>query len=116
MNRYTNFWFPFPVDPGHVPYDANETGCYLRKFNVPKRFKNDQIRLRFGGVDSAFHVWINGKEVGYSQGSRNPSEFDITDFVDLEGENTLAVQNYQYSDGSYLEDQVRIYSVRTSTC
>lgn len=73
---------------------------------MPEKFRNDQIRLRFGGVDSAFHVWINGKEVGYSQGSRNPSEFDITGLVDLENENTLAVQNYQYSDGSYLEDQV----------
>jgi Glycosyl hydrolases family 2, sugar binding domain len=62
--------------------------------------------LRFEGVDSAFHVWVNGKEVGYSQGSRNPSEFDITKLVDIDGNNTLAVRVYQYCDGSYIEDQV----------
>ncbi|OMP86697.1 Beta-galactosidase [Diplodia seriata] len=56
---------------------------------------------------SLFHVWINGKEVGYSQSARNPSEFDVTPFLDFAGENTLAVSVYQWSDGSYLEDQVR---------
>lgn len=71
-----------------------------------KSFKDHQLRLRFEGVDSSFHVWVNGKEVGYSQGSRNPSEFDITSFVDADGENTLAVQVYQFCDGSYIEDQV----------
>jgi len=78
----------------------------VRTFKVPKSFKDHQLRLRFEGVDSAFHVWVNGSEVGYSQGSRNPSEFDISKFVDEKGENTLAVQVYQYSDGSYIEDQV----------
>ena len=73
---------------------------------MPEHFEGHQLRLRFEGVDSAFHVWINGNEVGYSQGSRNPSEFDVTEFVNEVGENTLAVQVYQYSDGSYLEDQV----------
>jgi hypothetical protein len=106
VNRYTNMIYPFPIDPPHVPYDANETGSYLRTFTVPKEFKKDQLRLRFEGVDSSFHVWVNGKEVGYSQGSRNPSEFDITPYADLDGENTLAVQVYQFCDGSYIEDQV----------
>ena len=75
---------------------------------MPEAFKDHQLRLRFEGVDSAFHVWVNGKEVGYSQGSRNPSEFDITPLVDADGENVIAVQVYQRSDASYLEDQVRI--------
>ena len=94
------------MDPPHVPYDENETGCYIRTFSVPKDFRDCQLRLRFEGVDSAFHIWVNGKEVGYSQGSRNPSEFDVTAMVQVDEENTLAVQVYQYSDGSYLEDQV----------
>lgn len=55
-------------------------------------------------------MWVNGKEVGYSQGSRNPSEFDITPFVNEEGGNTLAVQVYQWCDGSYIEDQVSFTS------
>jgi beta-galactosidase len=98
--------FPFPVDPPHVPYDDNETGNYLRTFKIPREFGNHQLRLRFEGVDSSFHVWVNGHEVGYSQGSRNPSEFDITSLVYLEGENTLAARVFQYCDGSYIEDQV----------
>ncbi|RDW75471.1 hypothetical protein BP6252_06613 [Coleophoma cylindrospora] len=103
--HYTNVVFPFPVDPPHVPYDDNETGSYFRTFTVPAAFKDHQLRLRFEGVDSSFHVWVNGTEVGYSQGARNPSEFDITSLVNLEGENSLAVQVYQFSDGSYIEDQ-----------
>lgn len=101
------------MDPPHVPLDQNETGCYLKDFKVPESFKDHQLRLRFEGVDSAFHVWVNGKEVGYSQGSRNPSEFDITEMVDFSGENVLAVKVYQYSDASYLEDQVCLF---TSCC
>ncbi|KAK7184848.1 hypothetical protein DPSP01_002182 [Paraphaeosphaeria sporulosa] len=103
--QYTNVKYPIHVDPPNVPFYDNETGSYVRKFSVPKEFKNDQIRLRFEGVDSSYHVWVNGKQVGYSQGSRNPDEFDITDFVDLDKENTLAVRVYQWCDGTYIEDQ-----------
>ena len=72
---------------------------------IPQDFVNQQLRLRFEGVDSAFHVYLNGKEVGYSQGSRNPTEFDVTSEINKTGENTLAVRVYQFCDGSYLEDQ-----------
>ncbi|KAI1207714.1 glycoside hydrolase family 2 protein [Annulohypoxylon truncatum] len=103
--HYTNVNFPIPVDPPNVPFEDNETGSYIRKFAVPESLRESQLRLRFEGVDSAFHVWVNGKEIGYHQGSRNPSEFDITDIVDKEGENTLAVRVYRYCDGTYIEDQ-----------
>ncbi|KAH6680993.1 glycoside hydrolase family 2 protein [Halenospora varia] len=103
--HYTNIVYPFPVDPPNVPFDNNQTGSYIRKFTVPELFSGNQLRLRFEGVDSAFHVWVNGKEVGYSQGARNPSEFDITKYVVEKGENVLAVRVYQFSDGSYIEDQ-----------
>jgi beta-galactosidase len=105
--QYTNVIYPWPVDPPNVPLDNNETGYYLRTFKVPANFKGHQLRLRFEGVDSAFHIWVNGNDVGYSQGSRNPSEFDVTEFVDEEKENNLAVRVYQRCDGSYIEDQVR---------
>lgn len=103
--HYTNVNFPIPVDPPNVPFEENETGSYVRKFTVPDFLRDYQLRLRFEGVDSAFHVWMNGKEVGYHQGSRNPCEFDITDFVHKTDENTLAVRVYQYCDGTYIEDQ-----------
>ncbi|RSM01566.1 hypothetical protein CEP52_008487 [Fusarium oligoseptatum] len=82
------------------------TPTYRRKFNVPPAWGADaQLRLRFEGVDSAYHVWVNGALVGYAQGSRNPSEFDISSFVDRNGENELFVRVYQWSDATYIEDQ-----------
>lgn len=101
---YTNVNYPFPVDPPNVPL-LNETGSYWREFIVPEKWTGQQIRLRFEGVDSSFHVWVNDNEVGYSQGSRNASEFDITAFLNWSGNNTIAVRVYMYCDGSYLERQ-----------
>jgi beta-galactosidase len=103
--HYTNIMWPFPVAPPNISYE-NPTGSYWREFDVPEDWDGQQIRLRYEGVDSAFHVWVNGEEVGYSQGARNPSEFDITPYLSAAGEkNTLATRVYQWSDGSYLEDQ-----------
>jgi beta-galactosidase/beta-glucuronidase len=101
--HYTNVVYPFPVDPPRVP-DENPTGCYRNEFTVPESWKNHEVLLVFQGVDSAFDVWVNGRPVGYSQGSRLASEFDITSHI-LRGKNLLAVRVYQWSDGSYLEDQ-----------
>ncbi|KAI0469106.1 glycoside hydrolase family 2 protein [Xylaria cf. heliscus] len=104
--QYTNINYPFPVNPPHVPYDDNECGRYILRFEVPDRLKDgSQWRLRFEGVDAAFTVWVNGREVGYSQGSRNPSEFDVSEYLDINDENTLCVEVYQRCDGSYIEDQ-----------
>jgi beta-galactosidase len=108
--QYTNVNYPFPVDPPNVPWEGNETGSYVREFSVPEVFRNHQIRLRFEGVDSSFSVWINGEYVGYSQGSRNPSEFDVTKVLELKGENRIAVRVYQFCDGSWIEDQVSSFS------
>lgn len=102
---YTNVNYPFHVNPPQVPL-LNETGSYWRQFITPSRCEGQQIRLRFEGVDSAFHLWVNGEEVGYSQGSRNPSEFDITTLLKPAGSmNTIAVRVYEFCDGSYIERQ-----------
>lgn len=101
--HYTNVQYPFPVDPPRVPTE-NPTGSYRRTFNVPEGWDGCRILLLFQGVDSAFHVWVNGSEVGFSKGSRLPAEFDITSRVHI-GTNTVAVRVYQWSDGTYLEDQ-----------
>jgi beta-galactosidase len=103
--QYTNIPFPFPVCPPYVPSE-NPTGTYRRRFAVPQTWdEQSQLRLRFDGVDSAFYVWINGVEIGYSQGSRNPAEFDVTAVVRRDADNEVFVHVYQWSDGSYLEDQ-----------
>lgn len=102
---YTNVQYPFPVNPPHVPTE-NPTGTYRRTFHVPSSWDDgSQLRLRFEGVDSAYHVWVNGTLVGYAQGSRNPSEFDVSQFVHREKANELWVRVYQWSDGTYIEDQ-----------
>ncbi|MEI7436006.1 MAG: glycoside hydrolase family 2 TIM barrel-domain containing protein [bacterium] len=101
--HYTNVQYPFPVDPPHVPTE-NPTGSYRRDFTVPDAWDGARIHLRFDGVDSAFTVWVNGQEAGFSKGSRLPAEFDVTPFVKT-GVNTLAVRVVQWSDGTYLEDQ-----------
>ncbi|MCJ1389846.1 hypothetical protein MMC18_002703, partial [Xylographa bjoerkii] len=103
--QYTNVIYPFPVAPPFVPTD-NPTGTYRRSFTVPESWETSlQLRLRFDGVDSAFHVFMNGNEIGYSQGSRNPAEFDVTSAVTREKPNEVVVRVYQWSDGSYIEDQ-----------
>ena len=101
--HYTNVQYPFPVDPPHVPTE-NPTGCYRREFWISDEWAGRKLVLRFDGVDSAFYVWINGQRAGFGKGSRLPSEFDITDYV-KPGQNTIAVQVMQWSDGSYMEDQ-----------
>ena len=101
--NYSNVRYPYPVDPPFVP-DDNPTGCYRRIFSVPEGWKGRRVFLHFDGVNSAFYVWVNGKEVGYSQGAHVPAEFDVTSLL-KRGVNTIAVKVLQWSDGAYLEDQ-----------
>ncbi len=102
---YTNIVYPFvPVRPPFVPKDDNPVGSYRTTFEVPDSWSNRKVILHFGGVTSAFYVWVNGKIVGYSEDSCLPAEFDITPYL-KQGKNQLAVRVYRYSDGSYLEDQ-----------
>jgi evolved beta-galactosidase subunit alpha len=101
--HYSDLWYNFPINPPYVPTE-NPTGIYRREFYLSDSWFNNRIILRFNGVDSAFHLWINGKEAGYSKGARIQSEFDITDLVRT-GSNNITVRVYQWSDGTYLEDQ-----------
>ena len=91
---------------GYTTYkERNPVGQYRRSFQLPAGWEaRGQTFLRFEGVMSAFYVWINGERVGYSQGSMEPSEFNITNYLHA-GENQIALEVYRYSDGSYLEDQ-----------
>ena len=90
--------------PPRVPRAKNSVGSYRTRFEVPRSWQGRRVFLTFEGVSSAFYAWVNGKAVGYSEGSRTPAEFDVTDVV-RSGENLLAVEVYRYSDGSYLECQ-----------
>jgi beta-galactosidase/beta-glucuronidase len=104
---YTNITYPFEKNPPFIKglYDnGTPVGSYHRTFTLPKSWYKDRIYIRLGGVSSAYYIWINGRQVGYAQDSFLPSEFDITDYV-KKGENTVSLQVFRWSDGSYLEDQ-----------
>ncbi|GAA0795203.1 beta-galactosidase subunit alpha [Faecalicatena orotica] len=102
--HYSDLWYNFPINPPFVPTE-NPTGIYKRTFFIEESFRGKQIILRFCGVDSAYHLWVNGQEAGYSKAARNESEFDITDMVKVGQKNDVTVRVYQWSDGTYLEDQ-----------
>jgi len=103
---YSNSTYPFSFDAANprVPRDDNPVGSYRTSFTVPADWAGRRTFLHFAGVDSAFYLWVNGKRVGYSEDSRTPAEFDVTTFVSP-GSNTIAVEVYRWSDGSFLEDQ-----------
>jgi len=100
---YSSSKYPFPVDPPFIPR-MNPTGSYARMFEVPDDWSERATLLAFDGVDAAFHVWVNGALVGFGQGSHNRMEFDVTAHL-RPGPNKLAVRVYQWTTGSYLEDQ-----------
>lgn len=102
-HQYTNIHYPFPFDPPYVPQD-NPCGTYVHEFEYRRCEEAPKAYLTFEGVDSCFHVWVNGDYVGYSQVSHATSEFDITDNL-VDGKNRLAVLVLKWCDGSYLEDQ-----------
>jgi beta-galactosidase len=112
---YTNITYPFkrdaprvtgtPDDHSWTAFDQRDpVGSYRRDFEVPASWNGRETYLLFNGVNSAYYVWINGQKVGYSQDSRMVSEFNITRYLQP-GKNTIAVEVYRWSDGSYMEDQ-----------
>lgn len=123
---YTNFIYPFHLgkdeaylrkptaapagaderflwNPPQVPKD-NPTGCYVRTFTLPKDWAGKSVFINLGGVESAFYLWVNGEPVGYSQDSKIPAEFELTELL-RPGKNTIALQVMRWSDGTWLEDQ-----------
>jgi len=101
--HYTNIQMPFGEDPPRVP-EENPTGLYRFNFNLPANWIKRLVVLHFGGVESMFYVYLNGKPVGMSKDSRLPAEFDISSFVKT-GTNLLAVMVVRWCDGTFLEDQ-----------
>ena len=112
---YVSAGYPFRIDPPRVMgtpkedyttyKERNPVGQYRGTFTLPAHWEGDgEVLLRFDGVMSAFYVWINGEKVGYSQGSMEASEFNVTRYLQ-KGQNQIALEVYRYSDGSYLEDQ-----------
>lgn len=94
---------PLSFNPPHIPH-KNPTGCYRKWFSLPESFVGRRAVLRFEGVETAYYLWVNGRPVGYSQDSKLPSEFDVTDFIQP-GNNLIALEVVRFADTTYLEDQ-----------
>ncbi len=111
---YVNQTYPFKRDYPRIMGEPNKdwtafeyrnpVGSYKRSFELKEGWEKTPVFIHFGGVESAFYLWINGQKVGYSQGSYLPAEFDLTPYLKT-GKNDIAVEVYRWSDGSYLEDQ-----------
>jgi beta-galactosidase len=102
--HYTNVIMPWPDEPPRVP-EKNPTGCYRTTFQVPPSWGGRRIVLHVGGAESVLYVYVNGRAVGMSKDTRLPAEFDITQFVNTSGPNTLACIVVKWSDASFVEDQ-----------
>ncbi|MDP3445571.1 MAG: beta-galactosidase, partial [Ignavibacteria bacterium] len=101
---YTNITYPYPKNPPYIDHSDNPVGSYRRNFELPQSWNNRRVYLHFEGGTSAMYIWVNGEKVGYSENTKSPVEFDITNYVKA-GKNLVAVEAYRWSDGSYLEDQ-----------
>lgn len=103
VNATYEFYNSNPVPP-HVPHQYNPVGAYITTFEIPADYTNKQTIIHFGAVKSFFYLWLNGKYIGFSKDSKTPAEFDLTPYL-TKGTNTLAMQVFRWSDGSYLECQ-----------
>lgn len=101
---YVNTRYIFPANPPYTMHHDNPVGSYRRSFEIPASWDGRKVFLHFGGATSGMYVWINGKQIGYVQGAKNPAEFDITPYIHA-GKNEVACEVYRWTDGSYLEDQ-----------
>lgn len=101
---YVNTGFGFRARPPFTDRDDTPVGAYRRDFNIPENWDGRRVFIHFEAGTNAMYVWVNGRKVGYTQNSKSPVEFDITQYI-RKGKNTLACQVHKFSDGSYLEDQ-----------
>jgi beta-galactosidase len=101
---YTNVKYPHDSTPPVIQDHYNPVGSFKRSFTLPETWDDKKIILHFGAASSAINVWMNEQKVGYSEDSKTPAEFDITKYL-KDGENSLAVEIFRWSDASYLEDQ-----------
>lgn len=106
--HYVNTQYPWDgweqIQPGEVPVDFNPVASYVKYFQVPEQMQGKPLYISFQGAESGMALWLNGHYVGYSEDSFTPSEFELTPYLE-EGENKLAVQVFQWTSGSWCEDQ-----------
>ncbi|MCQ2540113.1 MAG: DUF4981 domain-containing protein, partial [Acetatifactor sp.] len=107
--QYSNVAYPWDgwdeVQPGQIPEHFNPVACYVKYFALPENMQNGPVYISFQGVESAIALWCNGAYVGYSEDTFTPSEFDLTPYINKNGENKLAAYVFKWCGGSWCEDQ-----------
>lgn len=101
---YTNVVYPHPKNPPFINHEDNPVGSYKKTIEIPSSWDGRQVFIHFEAAAAGMYVWVNGQKVGYSQVMKCPVEFDITKYL-RSGKNTIAIEAYRWTDGSYLEDQ-----------
>ncbi|MCA5003757.1 glycoside hydrolase family 2 TIM barrel-domain containing protein [Sphingobacterium bovistauri] len=101
---YVNIGYGIPINPPFIDRNDSPTGAYRHKFDIPKNWDGRRVYLHFEAGTNSMYVWVNGRKVGYTENSKSPAEFDITDYV-RSGTNLLACEVHKFSDGYYMEDQ-----------
>lgn len=101
---YLDERFPFTTTWPDVPTDYNPIGSYRKSFDLPEHWQDKQVFIHIGAAKSSLDIWLNGKKVGFSQGSKTPAEFNLTPYLKA-GRNLIALQIRRWSDASYLESQ-----------
>ena len=105
---YANVQYPWEGNerlvPPFAPKEYNPVGCYIKRFTLPVGFSKGRVYICFEGVESAYYLFVNGKRIGYSEGTFRHREFDLTDELNV-GENVIAVEVYRWCTGSWMEDQ-----------
>ena len=102
--EFADKFYNFKKNPPFVPDEGNEVGSYRRSFTIPEAWKGRRVVLCVEGASSFFYAWVNGEKLGYNQDSKTAAEWDITNYL-REGENTVALEVFRWSAGSYLECQ-----------
>ena len=101
---YVDERYAFDATCPNVPREYNPVGSYITEFDLDDTWQGEETFLHIGGVRTAAFIWINGERVGYTQNSKNPAEFRISDHI-VKGKNKIAVQVYRWSNASYVEKQ-----------
>ena len=101
---YLNEQYIFEKNPPYIPTKDNAVGHYRKSFTLPINWQSNRVVLHFGAVAGAMTVWANGQEVGYSEGSKTPTEFDLSQYL-VSGENSISVRVRRWSDAHYIEAQ-----------
>ena len=109
FTKWNDVQWPNVIQPRPADYTfanmSNPVGSYRREFTLPESWDGRDVFIRFNGVEAGFYLWLNGKEVGYSEDSYLPAEFNLTPYLNKDGKNVLAVEVYRFTDGSFLECQ-----------